>query len=255
MANFIKPKPKSREIFQNQRTMRIFLIVLFLSAALQGAGQGFFLGGSATFGSTWLLNKNVTSAPATDQTYLPSFGGSMGLTGELDFTDKFSIVTGMAFGRHTQGYKGADLNFKSSVKCDKWDFPVLLKTTARTGLFFEAGVQFSNFKNIVYSYSDPLIEMQEKRITEKYPNTYADAVIGIGLDKKIDFAKWHYRQAFYFSWGIRFSYSITDLKGVDAYGRDLSWQPVLNAHYEGEHRATHAMAFGLVAGLKYKITR
>jgi len=79
-----------------------------------------------------------------------------------------------------------------------------------------------------------------------------DGLFGIGVDIEMG-------GGFAITTAMRFWGSISDLKGVDAYGNDLSNQAVLDNkldpryNYEGRYEPTHSVAAGFLIGLTYSI--
>ena len=87
----------------------------------------------------------------------------------------------------------------------------------------------------------------ERDITDNLAKTSFDAMFGIGVD--IDIVG-----GLSFTTALRFWGSLTDLKGVDAYGSDLSDPLVLAQDYDGKgYEQTRAASAGFLIGLTYSI--
>jgi hypothetical protein len=73
-----------------------------------------------------------------------------------------------------------------------------------------------------------------------------DAMFGIGIDI-------HIVAGLSLTTALRFWGSLTDLRGVDAYGGDLSDPDWLTLTYNGEYKQTRAVSAGFLMGLTYSI--
>lgn len=234
----------------------LFLFILF-NCNSSVYSQEIHLGVVTAGSSTWIFNNHITKAPADDQTYIPSFGLNAGVTGEYFINrSSTSFWAGMFVGSHTQKYKGNELGYRSMIQWQKWSFPIVWKHHMKKGKFIEAGFQFASVSEILFTYNKTTIyEAGPKRVLEDYKHNFLDLVVGIGMDKKLDLKQWIHIRGLFFSYGARLNYSLTDLRGVDAYGRDLTKTEVLQTYYEGQYKPTHSAALSAYVGLKYRIKR
>lgn len=229
----------------------IVIILLISSAALNSYSQSLVMGIKGTFASTWLFNSHVSDAARGKQTYVPAFGESYGLSAAIFFNKKLGIEMNFLYANHRQGYTGDDTEYEARTTLSKIDIPLLLKLKSETGAYFEVGVQYSAVQEAAYSYKLGAIDTSFM-VTDKFAKNSFDAMIGIGID--IDFGA-----GFALTTALRFWGSITDLKGVDAYGNDLSDDSVLyqtadtRYNYEGKYKPTHSAAAGFLLGLTYTI--
>lgn len=238
-----------------------FLLILFFIATTVNIKQvksqevqiGIIGGGS----STWIFNKHITKAPSEEQTYIPSFGVNAGFTAEYVISRTSAVWTGIFVGSHNQRYKGKELDYRSLVQWQKWSFPFVWKHKQRRGGgFIEGGFQFASVSEILYTYNaTKQNESGPTRVLEDFKHNFLDLIVGVGKEQKIDLKKWIHLNGMYFIYGARLSYSLTDLRGVDAYGRDLTKKEVLQTYYEGQYKPTHSAALSAYLGIKYRIYR
>ncbi|HIA37466.1 MAG TPA: PorT family protein [Flavobacteriales bacterium] len=221
------------------------LTVSFNDARAQGLQAGI----KGSLNSTWLLNKHVSDAPDITQNYLPSFGESYGFSGAIFFTKKLGVEMNFLMATHSQKYTNEDEDYESETYLRKLDFPILLKLRSKTGAYVELGVQYSTFTSAEYKISSDSIQSSSiediRNATSKYS---VDAMFGVGVDIPL-FA------GFDFTAALRFTGSLTDVKGVDALGKDLSNDLILLSDYNGEYEETRSLAGGFLVGITYSIGR
>ena len=239
------------------KTSLLFFLLIVAAIPNQVKSQEVQIGIIGGAASTWIFNKHISKAPANDQTYIPSFGANAGFVGEYVISRTSAVWTGLFVGSHNQRYKGNELDYRSLVQWQKWSFPIVWKHKQRRGGgFIEAGLQFASVSEILYTYNATKFnESGPRRVLEDFKHNFIDLVIGIGKDHKIDLKKWVHLRGLFLTYGARLSYSLTDLRGVDAYGRDLTKTEVLQTYYEGEYKPTHSAALNGYIGLKYRIYR
>lgn len=225
------------------------LFLLFagiLLCAQTSYGQGLQVGIKGAFSSTWLLNSHVSDAAAQQQSYVPSFGNNYGLSGAIFFTKKLGIEMNFFYATHRQKYTNDDDVFESETELNQVSIPLLLKLRSETGAYFEIGVVYNALTSAEYSVAFDSLVLPTQNIEDKVAKSSFDAMFGIGVDIKIV-------AGLSLTTALRFSYSMTDLKGVDAYGLDLSDPVVLTALYNGEYEQTRAASAGFLLGLTYSI--
>jgi len=210
------------------------------------SSQALVAGVKGIYNSTWLLNSHVSNAAATDQSYVPSFGYSYGVSGALFLSKKFGVEMNVLYATHSQQYEGDQ--YTSETSLEKIDVPILLKFQSKTKVYLELGIQYALVSKASYYYNlPPLIEIDEN-ISEKVAKNSIDGVLGIGieLDMFLGLA---------FNAGMRFTGSLTDMEGVDALGFDLSDPLNLNLAYNGNYEPTHSLCAGFLVGFTYSIGR
>jgi len=147
---------------------------------------------------------------------------------------------------HNQKYTDDDETYQSETSIKKLDIPVLLKIKSETGAYFEIGIQYSSFTRAEHKISFDSLVFGPFDIRDKTSKSSIDGMFGIGIDIPI-FAGLALTTA------LRFTGSLTDIKGVDAFGKDLSNDIVLILGYNGEYEETHSVAAGFLIGLTYSI--
>ncbi len=234
-----------------KRTLLIVLVSTFTGVFNGLIAQGLQAGIKGSLNSTWLLNKNISDAPTIEQDYVPSFGDSYGLSGAIYFTKKLGIEVNFLMANHTQKYADDQESYESETQLRKLDIPVLLKFKSLAGAYLEMGLQYSSFTSAEYKIAFDSLQIGPIDVRDKTSKSSVDAMLGIGIDLPI-------AAGFTLTAALRFTRSLTDVKGVDAFGNDLSDETVLSNQllgYEGEYEGTHSMAAGFLVGLTYSIGR
>lgn len=228
--------------------MNKLLVILILSGALvlDANAQALVAGVKGIYNSTWLLNNNVSETAGVDQTYVPSFGYSYGLSGALFFSKSFGVEMNLLYATHTQQYEGSQIDYTSETSLKKIDVPLMLKFKTKTKVYVELGIQYALVSKANYYYDQPPLVKYDENISDKISRSSIDAVGGAGieLDMFLGFA---------FNAGIRLTYSLTDLDGDG--DMDISDPLNLNSYYAVENEPTHSLTAGFAAGITYSIGR
>jgi len=231
-----------------KKSLILILLASFLSLNTV-VGQGVQAGIKASLNSTWLFNNHISDASSKWQTYVPSFGQSYGLSGAIFFNKRLGVEMNFFYDTHRQKYSNDYEDFESETKLNRISIPLMLKLKSETGAYFELGVVYNALTSAEFSFSVDSFAFPEADIKDKMAKTSLDGMFGIGVD--IDLAA-----GFALTAALRFSYSLTDLKGVDAYGGDLSDPLVLFVGYaNGDYEETHSAHAGFLFGLTYSIGR
>ncbi len=233
--------------------MKKLLLISLLVAAVtvKSNAQSLVMGIKGMFASTWLINANVSDAPRAKQTYVPAFGESYGLSAAIFFNKKLGIEMNFFYSNHRQGYTGDDTEYEARTTVSKIDIPLFLKLKSETGAYFEIGVQYSSITQARYRYKLGPVDTNYY-VTQHFAKNSIDGIVGIGIDIELG-------AGFALTTALRFWGSLTDIKGVDGYGNDLSDDTVLNQtvdtryNYEGNYKPTHSAAAGFLLGLTYTI--
>ncbi|MFL5763642.1 MAG: porin family protein [Bacteroidia bacterium] len=168
--------------------------------------------GKGLANSTFLFNKNVSDA-GDEMDYAAGWGFNYGLGFSMYFGKVGFGVEGL-MGNHRGAYAGTQANgddYSSNVNLKITQVPVFFKLKSETGGFLEIGPQYNLVNEATYHFTTTG-QTVDSAMTDYYAKSYFSAVLGAGF--KIPVAK----SRFSFTAGIRFQYSLTDLKGVDAMG-------------------------------------
>ena len=226
------------------------IIAASLLSSFSARGQGLQAGVKGSLNSTWLFNNNVSDAAAKYQTYVPSFGQSYGVSGALYFSKVIGVEMNFLYSTHRQKYTGDSAEYDAETYFNVIEVPLLLKLKSSTGAYLEIGGVYGLISNVTYSYEDPdaLVDIVRgpNDISDKFAKNTLDGMIGLGVDIKIGLG-------LSLTTAMRFWGSFTDLKGVDALGRDLSDQVNLDLYYNGKYQPTHSASAGFLLGLTYSI--
>jgi len=216
---------------------------LFAQKHLPGAMPAYLMCGTkGLFNTTLLVNQNIFDA-GDEQIYKWSFGHSYGfMLGYCFANSNAEIEIEYQFNTFTQNFSGwkSGETYNSKIVLNTADIPVLFKVTTAYDGYFEIGPQFSFVRSAKYS-SKPLIT--SGTVTKNFSSkTNVSGVLGMGTNFNLA------TNLLFLRIGIRFQFGITDLKGVDALGQDLT-DKVLYPKY----RQTRFGSVGLLAGLIYYI--
>ena len=225
----------------------VMLLLLNIAWNNDIIGQGLQVGIKGSFNSTWLVNKHTSDAPAKEQTYVPSFGQSYGLSGAIFFNKRLGVEMNLFYDTHRQKYSDDNETFESETKLNRLSVPLMIKIRSETGAFVEIGAIYNVLTSAKFSLSVDSLSFPDRDIKDLMSNASIDAMLGIGVDIPIV-------AGLSLTTALRFWGSLTDLKGVDAYGGDLSdptW--LFIAYGDTKYEPTHAFAVGFLMGLTYSI--
>jgi len=226
---------------------KLLLVILTIAICISNTlGQGLQVGIKGSVNSTWLLNTHVSDASVNEQTYIPSFGQYYGLSAAMFFSEKLGIEANLLYDTHRQKYSNEDESYESETTLNRISVPLMLKIQSQTGAFFELGAIYNSVTSAEYSLAVDSFSFPVQDIKDKMAKSSIDAMFGIGVDINL-FAGLSLTTALRF-WG-----SLTDLKGVDALGGDLSDPAWLMGAYNGEYMQTRAASAGFLMGLTYSI--
>jgi len=235
--------------------MKKYLIIIVLGILIgtqASHAQALQVGIKGVVSSTWLINNNVSDAAASVETYVASFGQSYGLSGAIYFTKKLGVEANFFYATHRQKYTNEDETYESETELNQINIPLLLKLRSKTGTYIEIGVAYNALTSAKFSFeADSLVLpftvlIEDEDIKPTMAKSSFDAVLGIGVDINL-FAGLSLTAA------LRFAYSMTDLKGVDAFGQDMSNTTWLALFYDGEYEQTRAASGGFLIGLTYSL--
>lgn len=226
----------------------IAVIGLVMAHSLSINGQSLELNVKGTGNTTWLFNPNISN-DGDEQDLDIGWGFNYG--GGITFYINKHIGVGadLLLNQHACRFTGKfpaplSSNFSSSSVLKSTNIPLMIKLRSNTGGFFELGVQFSSLKSANYTIKwDGNSRSSDVKIT--YPSSWLSAVLGMGANIKMS------DRASVLA-GIRFIYSIDDVEGVDAYGRDLGnalYYPLIYDKY----KPSHLFSGGLFLGFAFTI--
>jgi len=225
-------------------------LLLFFTAILISfnsvQGQGLQAGIKGSLNSTWLFNSNVSDAAESEQSYVPSFVQSYGLSGAIFFNKKLGVEMNFFYDTHRQKYSNDNETFESETTLNRVSIPLMLKIRSTTGAYLELGAIYNVLTKAEFSLAVDSFAFPIKDVRPTMAKSSIDALLGIGVDIEL-FAGLSLTTALRF-WG-----SLTDLKGVDSFGGDLSDEVYLALKYGGEYEQTRGASAGFVVGLVYSI--
>lgn len=245
------------------KTIYLFLCILFISSITMAQDMPLPVVEKAItmevqvkgiVSSTWLLNNKIADIDKS-QDYSKDWGYSYGGAFNIYFKN-VGVGLEALLGYHNGGYLGSveykdstglvvgNDDYKSNVKLKTLQVPLLLKLkSSKGGIYFELGPQYNIISSAEYSIDGQgSIQDTTYFVTQNYADSYISAVFGFGT--KIKFGK---KSPIAITAGLRFQYSFTDLKGVDALANPLSG----NYYASAKSANTHAVSGGAVIALVY----
>ncbi|MBL4753246.1 MAG: outer membrane beta-barrel protein [Flavobacteriales bacterium] len=228
-----------------QKLLLLFLVAILISSG-SVLGQGIQAGVKGSINSTWLFNNHVSDAAGISQGYVPSFGQSYGLSGAIFFSKKLGVEMNFFYDTHRQKYSNDDESFESETTLNRVSIPLMLKLKSTTGAYLEIGAIYNALTKAEFSFAVDSLALPIRDVKPSMAKSSVDAMLGIGVDINL-FAGLSLTTALRF-WG-----SLTDLKGIDSFGGDLSDELYLTAVYDGEYQETRGASAGFVVGLVYSI--
>lgn len=192
---------------------RITLLCLLLAISQTSIAQGVRIGLVGGLNSTWLFNQNVIDAN-DELDMASSSGGKIGLEGMFSLNDAIGLTLGVNYSKHNQKFKGVyteNLSYEAKTSLYYLDLPLLIRFTNISGVYFEAGPQFSFLTKNSHDYTgfgtDSIFVdtgYSDKEFASSYNDKNLAIIIGSGVDVPVsDFI--------YFTLGARFGYGLTDV--------------------------------------------
>jgi hypothetical protein len=233
-----------------KKTLTILLALCSAASIAQNVRSGgwaeqFMIGASVSPNSTWLLNDAVSSRPSGDTDPEFSMGYNVGITGGYHYNEHIAVGLDLQFFKLNQRYSGKDdaLFWESTVSLSGVQIPVYGKFMTKSGLFVEAGWQFSFIT--AASYTRGISNGTEEPVDEDQGAYFSKVLysphFGLGMD-------WYLNDMWVITTGLRANYAINDLKGVDGQGRNLNTDPVYAIT-----KPTNALSVGIFIGVRYMI--
>lgn len=203
------------------------------------------VGASVSPNSTWLMNEAVSSRPMGETDLEFSLGYNVGITGGYHYNQHVAMGLDLQFFKLNQRYSGKDdaLFWESTVSLTGVQIPVYGKFMTKSGLFVEAGWQFSFITSAKYTrgITNGLEEPVDEDQTAAFSKVLYSPHLGLGMD-------WYLNDMWVITTGIRANYAINDLKGVDGKGRNVATDPVYT-----DPKPTNALSVGIFIGVRYMI--
>ncbi len=201
--------------------------------------------------STWLFNTNISNT-GESQDYAMGWGFNYGLAFNAYFGMVGFGVEGL-MGNHTGAYAGklemrdtagvllGKNDYTSSVNLKTTQIPLMFKLRSTGGAYLELGGQYNMISGADYKRTGTNINA-DTTVANYFSDSYISGVLGFGAGIAIK------ESPVSILVGVRFNYSLTDLKGVDALGQDLS-----NAFIYNKYEPTAAASGGLTLGVIYRL--
>jgi len=179
--------------------------------------------------TTWLLNKNVNN-DGDEQDPEFTFVFNYGVNTAFFVSENFGFELDAIFGNFSQKYNGrvqvlgSDQVYESRVDMKTMQLPFLLKFGSDAT--FELGVQYTKINSVTYHNDNNSAQLpyvfytpygmngEIIDVSDEYGNSFFSFVIGFGGNVPIT-------DQLLINTGIRFAYSLSDVKGLDGFGNPL----------------------------------
>jgi len=226
--------------------LSFILIVSAININAQTKGGSFCVGISGMGKNTWLMNKNIFDRPNSEQEVEASLGTSFGLNMSIYFTQNIGIGMDVLYSTHNQKFNGTTdiitkTPYNSKIHFSSIDIPLYLRLSTNGGAYFEVGTYFSMITGATYTQESSLSLFNgTKDIKANTSSFNAAPLLGLGIDINLT-------DNLILSPGLRFSYGLSDVGGVDGQGVELT-----NTGRYPTYQKTHTLSGGLNVGIVYR---
>jgi len=249
---------------------KVLLTFLLVGTFYSVNSQNLDLGLRGSLGVAYFFNSNFLKS-GTDQGYHFSLSDNYGLQAALNFKHGYGLEIGILGGVLRQGYAGtfsssgsfpavnigyqAGESYTSSIAISVIEIPILFRSELKSGIYYEVGLGYEIISGAIYSasYSNPN-ESVNFNVTNEYPGNNFLVVGGFGKNWKLGVTD------FYLNTGLRLTYGLFDLQGVDGHGQYLFggpsttlYQPYTGQPYYDSYHSTHAIDMSVNVGIFYRI--
>lgn len=230
---------------------KLITAISILCVCVAAKAQTVEIDAKGSFKSTWLANQNVSDAGST-QDFALGWGYNYGAGVTFYFNSTIGVGIDGLLNSHTANYKGVTNDatgkqigdYTSSVTLNSLDIPVLFKLKNKGGGFLELGAAYCVINSAIYSNNGTISSVSynsTNNVDQYYAKSNFVGVFGLGI--KIKFT-----DRLSMKTGLRLEYGFTDLKGLDAMGRDLT-----DSMIYPKYRPTNSVAGGILLGLTYTL--
>lgn len=205
--------------------------------------------------STWLINNNIMD-DGDEQDPAAGWGYNYGAGVTFYFTDNLGIGADLLLNKHVAEFKGifpSSYTYVSDITLNTIDIPLMFKVQSSTGGYIELGAQYSTISSVKYTYvgsllGSPININTANNVSDKFTSSNISALLGLGMKIKLG-------DRFAIISGLRFEYGLTDIKGVDAFGNNLSDtnNPLIYPGMYDAYQPTKSASASLFLGLSFTI--
>jgi len=253
----------------------LLILSIISGCSFFASAQSLDLGLKGGYGTTWLLNSNVYNGSI--QKYVTSYTPSFAFHAELNFIGGTGIEVEVIDETFTQKHQGtfkdaglmnvdgaelpyiANESYTSTTKFSELKIPILFHYQGLLGFSIEVGPEFGTISSPTFSasYTGQPALIAPSSISYSPSGAFGSSnvmgVLGIGWNfKLIPTGK------LYLLTDLRFEYGFTDIKGLDAFGQNMTDASASNATAKGYYAysgyaSTHTAEATLSIGLFYRI--
>jgi hypothetical protein len=209
---------------------------------------------------SWLLNSNVSNS-AGHVDYVTSTASGAGLRVQYFGAGVLGAGFEVNYATLNQKYKSVNSDastgdYESKTTLKALDLPVFIKLGSSEGGYFELGCQFSFINDATHETTyNPIINFGQFRsgdVSDQFEDMYIAPFLGFGGSFNL------MNEVLLLTAGLRFTYGVTDLVGVDGLGQPLNEDNSatysdLNPYGYDEYKPTNPLYGTLMLGLIYSI--
>lgn len=230
-----------------KKSIIIILTILSVQNSFAQSKQASFTIGVMGMGkNTWLFNNNIFDRPNSEQEVEASLGTSFGINMSIYFTQNIGIGLDVLYATHNQKFNGTTdiitkTPYNSKIHLSSIDIPLYLRLSTNGGAYFEFGSYFSMITGANYTQESSLALFNGSKDIKAFTSGFnAAPLLGLGIDINLT-------DNLILSPGLRFSYGLSDVAGVDGQGVELS-----NTLKYPTYEKTHTLSGGLLVGVVYR---
>jgi hypothetical protein len=243
------------------RMKRILFALLFLVSILPSAVQaqkGLKVGFTASPLNSWMLNQQDIDAPEADFKYRTTWGMQGGLTGGVNFSNRFGIMANILYSaqgqRFTTNPEGLDRGIKNNIALYYLKLPVMLrfstKPVKKVVWSIYGGMQIAHLTKAKFFNDDYRFIPDNPNV--RYPNTrdlynewYYSLVGGFGADVRLT-------RQLYLNLNVRVENGIMDTEKKSAQYYERQFNRLLVRNYYPDNRPeTALLVYGFNFGFTY----
>jgi hypothetical protein len=224
----------------------VLLCIITTKVYCQGMESSLTIGVLGMGKNTWLMNNNIFDRPNSEQEVEASLGTSFGINMSVYFTKNVGIGLDVLYATHNQKFNGTTdvitkTPYNSKVHFSSIDIPLYLRLSTNGGAYFELGSYFSMITGANYTQESSLALFNGSKDIKAFSSTFnAAPLLGLGIDINLT-------DNLILSPGLRFSYGLSDVAGVDGQGVELS-----NTIRYPSYKKTHTLSGGLLVSVVYR---
>lgn len=220
-----------------------------------GWNEQIVVGAYVSLNSTWMFNSAVGSLDDGVSDIEFTFGWSVAGSGAFRFNELIAAGLALEYFNGGQKYSGvlgpAGTPYESKISLTGVNLPIYAKIMARGGAFVEIGWQFGFITGAKYSRSGTVVgaNVEGVDVSSSFSSVVYSPHLAFGVDFSVS-------DEVLITAGIRASYGINDIGGVDGLGNEIADYPNVNAGTpispnDTPPSGTNLLSVGIFVGARY----